>query len=98
MAFGDYDAKKVYQAARVHMDVSPFFPTIADIKKKMIRGELVYGTAPAEPMRAIPAPKNAIEPYCMAARQILSDGSTVCPFFNGDMCYGTQAEYEACTI
>lgn len=53
MAFGKEDAESVYMAARLHMDLSPFFPTIADIKANMKRGKLVYGTAPEAPQKLI---------------------------------------------
>jgi len=49
MAFGNEDAQTIYMAARHHMDVSPYFPTISDIKKSVNRGQLVYGRAPEAP-------------------------------------------------
>lgn len=53
MAFGKEDAESVYMAARLHMDLSPFFPTIADIKSNINRGKLVYGTVPEAPQKLI---------------------------------------------
>lgn len=53
MAFGGEDAEAVYMAARLHMDLSPFFPTIADIKSNIRRGKLVYGHPPEAPQLKI---------------------------------------------
>ena len=53
MAFGGEDAEAVYMAARLHMDLSPFFPTIADIKSNIRRGRLVYGQPPEAPQLKI---------------------------------------------
>ena len=53
MAFGNDEAESVYKAARLHMDLSPFFPTIADIKSNMRKGELVYGLPPEAPQKLI---------------------------------------------
>lgn len=45
MGLGDLPAKSVYKAARFHLETSPFFPTIADIREKILRAELVYKDA-----------------------------------------------------
>ena len=56
MTLGMYQAESVFKAARYHMDTSTFFPTPADIKKKMVRAKLIYD----EPLKvtAIPSPKS----------------------------------------
>ena len=54
LAFGNMDADVVYQAARAHMDTSKFFPTPADIKSLLVKGQLLYD-APAAPNRQIEA-------------------------------------------
>lgn len=41
MAFGEYPAESVYRAAKIHMESSAFFPTIADIKKNLRRAEII---------------------------------------------------------
>lgn len=56
-AFGDADAGVIFKAARVHMDKSPFFPTPADIKKNINKGQMIYGenkdSIPAVPIKKI---------------------------------------------
>lgn len=47
-AFGNADAGMVFKAARVHMDLSPFFPNPADIKSLYVKGDMVYGEQPPE--------------------------------------------------
>ena len=42
LILGDCPAESVYKAARLHMESSKFFPTIADIREKMARAELMY--------------------------------------------------------
>ena len=42
MTLGMYQAESVFKAARYHMDTSSFFPTPADIKKKMVKAKLIY--------------------------------------------------------
>lgn len=42
MGLGDYSAESVYKAARFHMETSPYFPTIADIRNCMVRAQVVY--------------------------------------------------------
>lgn len=44
MAFGEYPAESVYRAARLYMDSSAFFPTIADIKKFIPRAEIIISS------------------------------------------------------
>lgn len=51
MAFGDVEAEAVFKAARFHVDTSPFFPTIADIKKKIVRATVAYAEEPKSPAR-----------------------------------------------
>lgn len=47
LAFGQDKAEEIYKAARYHMDHSPYFPTIADIKRAINKGGLVYGESSA---------------------------------------------------
>lgn len=42
LILGEYPAESVYKAARLHMENSKFFPTIADIREKMQRAEFIY--------------------------------------------------------
>lgn len=37
LAFGEEDASRIYKAAKLHMMSSPYFPTISDITKLMVR-------------------------------------------------------------
>lgn len=43
LAFGDQDAKTIYQAARHHMKTQRFFPAIADIEDAIPKGKMIYG-------------------------------------------------------
>lgn len=90
LAFGDESASAVYMAARYHMKHSPFFPTVADIVKSISRGQLVYGGQ-------VPETK-AIEPPRVDLRERLCPGSAVCPYFEGELCFGTKEEWEACYL
>lgn len=45
---GNYSAIDVFNAARLHMETSSFFPNPADIKKKMERAKLIYQDAGQE--------------------------------------------------
>ena len=59
---GEYDAKDVYMAARLHMETNTFFPAVADIKDKMHRAKIIYDDVPTAPDRLIDASKtNYIE-------------------------------------
>lgn len=51
MAFGDEPAERVYKAMRFHIDSNCFFPTIADIRKVMVRAEMVYNASESPVMR-----------------------------------------------
>lgn len=53
MSFGDFEAEAVYKAARLHMETSEFFPSVADIKDKMTRARIVFGKPT---VTALPSP------------------------------------------
>lgn len=42
MILGSYPAESVFNAAKLHMATSTFFPNCADIINKMTRAELIY--------------------------------------------------------
>jgi len=97
LALGDEDAERVYKAARVYIKTKGnFFPSPKDIYELISRGQLLYGTQPEAPK--IEAPHTQIEPYCVAARNKLSDGTSVCFYYDSDMCFGTEEEWKACNI
>lgn len=56
MAFADYQAEDVYKAARMHLDRSKFFPTIAEIKSLIPIASIAYMPAP-DPQKKIEASK-----------------------------------------
>ena len=56
MMFGDLPADKVYKAARLHMESSKFFPTVADIKENLTKADMIYNTV------ALEAPKHRRKP------------------------------------
>lgn len=49
LAFGEEDAERVYKAARYHINHSKFFPTAADIRDGMTRGNIIYGEPSTAP-------------------------------------------------
>lgn len=51
MGLGDYSAESVYKAARFHMENSPYFPTIADIKNNIVRAQMLYQESDIEVAR-----------------------------------------------
>lgn len=64
MAFADKDARVVFRSARLHIEDSPFFPTIADIKRRISTAEwlvereathTLYIAEPTAPKKAIKA-------------------------------------------
>ena len=50
MAFTDYEAERVYKAARFHMATNKYMPNPADLIKSMVRAEIAYD----EPKRTFP--------------------------------------------
>jgi hypothetical protein len=57
LAFGDDPADVIYKAARHHMNTCKFFPTVADIRQSINKGQLIYGNHPQPSAPAIEAPK-----------------------------------------
>lgn len=45
MSLGEYPAESVFNAARLHMKTSKFFPAPADIIEKMPRADLMFAPA-----------------------------------------------------
>ena len=56
MNLGEFSAEAVYKSARLHMATSSFFPTPAEIRKNIVRAELIY-SGPQIP--ELKAPKKA---------------------------------------
>lgn len=54
MAFADEPAEKVYKAMRFHINTQRFFPTIADIRKVMVRAETLYSASDCSVLRLKP--------------------------------------------
>ena len=46
MVFAEYEAEKVYKAARLHISTNKYMPNPADLLKSIVRAELVYGDVP----------------------------------------------------
>lgn len=44
MAWKDYPAQDITNAARLHMETSKFFPAASEILDKIVRAEIVYGS------------------------------------------------------
>lgn len=86
LTFGDDPADVIYKAARHHMNTCKFFPTPADIKKNINKGQMLYGESEASipkiPTKKIPevnCPLN--DHYCILLGD-LCDGAEdgKCPF------------------
>ena len=48
IGLGDYEAESVAKALRFHIETSKFFPTVADIRDKMVRSQIVYDESEIE--------------------------------------------------
>jgi hypothetical protein len=72
MMFGEYSAESVYKAARLHMENSKFFPTVADIKENLKKAEMIYSSP------ALEAPRRPKRPVMK-----IPDGMTEEEFLNG---------------
>lgn len=48
IGLGDYEADSVAKALRFHIETSKFFPTVADIRDKMVRSQIVYDESEIE--------------------------------------------------
>lgn len=57
LAFSGEPADVIYKAARYHMNSNKYFPTVADIRQAMNKGQLLYGDVPEGSQRAIEAPQ-----------------------------------------
>lgn len=55
MGLGDYSASSVMKAARLHMETAKFFPTIAEIREKIVRAELIYKESEIETQKIEPS-------------------------------------------
>ena len=55
MGLGDYSASSVMKAARLHMATAKFFPTIAEIREKIVRAELIYRESDIETQKIEPS-------------------------------------------
>lgn len=47
LSFGQDKADVIYKAARHHMNTNKFFPTVADIKSCINKGQMLYGDSEA---------------------------------------------------
>lgn len=66
MGLGMYSAETVYKAARLHMEKSCFFPTIADIRDNIIRARIVFEAPPTNALKAKAPPKydKELDDFC----------------------------------
>jgi hypothetical protein len=61
MAFGENEAEDIYKAARLHMETSEFFPTVAEINNNIEKAKLIYSnpTGIEAPQARIEAPTSS---------------------------------------
>lgn len=57
MGLGDYSASSVMKAARLHMATAKFFPSISEIREKIVRAELIYSESEIETKKLEPSKK-----------------------------------------
>ena len=57
ITFAEYEATDIFKAVRYHINTSKFFPSIADIKEAIPRGQISYDDMPTVPQ--IDAPKTS---------------------------------------
>lgn len=85
LMFAGEDAAIVFMAAKIHIEKSPFFPTIADVKKQMKQAAV---RLEFECTRKLEAPKApAIKIYADASCP-LHEGECVLKF--GELCDGPE--------
>ena len=70
LAFGDEPADVIYKAARHHMNTNKFFPTVADIRGCINKGQMIYGREQETAHPVIEAPK--------APNKLISPDSSFC--------------------
>ena len=90
LMFGEYDASDVYKAARVHMSKSSYFPTPHDIIKSLTRGQMLYNESSNAPLLSSSSKKEIVPKLCK--------GSWACPYFQGELCYGSVEEQRICYL
>ena len=98
MEFAEDDANKIFMAARWYIHRHEFFPSPNEIRKCIDAGEIAYSQTEQPKIEPPKPPVRKIEPYCTVAQQVLNDGTTICPYFNGEICDGTKADYELCWV
>ena len=59
LAFADFPAEVIYKAARHHLNTSPYFPLVSDIRKSINKGDMLFSgdqkrIAPTAPNMLIP--------------------------------------------
>lgn len=55
--FGSDDASTIYKAARHHMNTNRYFPNVADIRKSINKGQMLYGEVQIKQQPVIEAPQ-----------------------------------------
>ena len=98
MALGEYEAKYIFMAARIHIRKSKYFPSPNSLielipKAKMLcemeEEKMKNNGGNIEPPKA-PVKLISSGAYC--------SGSCICPYYESDLCGGTKEEYDVCKI
>ena len=102
MALGEYEAKYVFMAARIHIRNSQYFPSPNQIIKLIPKGKMLCEMEEEKAVtKAISAPEQNMLPAPVAPQKKISvfcTGSCICPYFEGELCEGTEAEYKICKL
>lgn len=100
MALGEYEAKHVFMAARMHIRRSKYFPSPEHLIELIPKAKMLCEMEEENARKALEAPKQVALPAPQAPEKKISafcKGSCICPYFGND-CYGTEAEYNICTF
>lgn len=62
MILGSYSAESVMKAVQLHMATSPFFPTPADIRNKIVKAEMVFTDTEVDPVPLLPDKQETMTP------------------------------------
>lgn len=103
LSLGEYEAKHVFMAARIHIRQSQYFPSPKQIIDLIPKGKMLCEMEEEkrkEEAKALNAPKQAMLPAPEAPKKIdvYCTGSCICPYFDMDLCGGTKEEYDVCNI
>ena len=100
MELGEYEAKHVFRAARIHIRKSHYFPSPSHIIELIPKAKILCEME-EEKMKNLKAPEQAKLPPPVAPKKkigVVCDGICICPYYEIGFCGGTQSEYDECFL